>query len=122
MLVLNIQVFYWGYKGGDTIESPIWQPSEQRIKEANMTRFIRLVNGRYGRNLASYDELRAWSLNNLGDSWALMWEFGEIKASRDYDTVITPSGWMIDLKWFQGAGLNFAENLLRYRDNRCSSI
>ena len=87
-----------------------------------MTRFIALVNERYGPKLTSYDELHDWSINNLADFWALMWEFGEIKVSKTYDTVMVPAERMMDTKWFPGARLNFAENLLRYRDNRTALV
>ena len=101
---------------------PLWEPSEERKKNANITRFISLVNERYGTKFTSYNELYDWSISNLTDFWALMWEFGEIKASTAYDTVMTPAQRMMDTKWFQGARLNFAENLLRYRDKRTALV
>ncbi len=101
---------------------PLWQPSEERKRNANMTRFISLVNERCGTKFTSYNELHNWSINNLADFWALVWEFCQIKASKPYDTVITPAQRMMDTKWFQGAHLNFAENLLRYRDNRTALV
>ena len=101
---------------------PLWEPSEERKKNANMTRFISLVNERHGTKFTSYNELHNWSINNLADFWALVWEFCEIKASKPYATVITPAQRMMDTKWFQGARLNYAENLLRYRDNRTALI
>lgn len=101
---------------------PLWEPSPERKRNANMTRFITLVNERHGTKFTSYNELHNWSINNLADFWALVWEFCKIKASKPYDTVITPTRRMMDTKWFQGARLNFAENLLRYRDNRTALI
>jgi len=101
---------------------PLWQPSDKRKKKANITRFISLVNERYGTKLHSHNELHHWSINNLNEFWALVWEFGEIKASKPYDTIMTPAQRMMDTKWFQGAHLNFAQNLLRYRDNQVALI
>ena len=101
---------------------PLWEPSEERQRNANIARFMGLVNARYEKKFNSYNELHDWSINNLTDFWALMWEFGEIKASKPYETIITPAERMMDTKWFQGARLNFAENLLRYRDNRTALI
>ena len=101
---------------------PIWEPSEERKKRANMTKFIDLVSKRYGRKIDSYNKLHEWSINNLQDFWACMWEFSEVKASKPYDTIMTSAERMMDTKWFQGARLNFAENLLRYRDNRTALI
>jgi acetoacetyl-CoA synthetase len=101
---------------------PLWEPSEERKQKANLTRFISLVNKRYGKNFTTYNELHAWSVNSLNDFWAVMWEFGEIKASKPYESVLTRAERMMDTKWFQGAHLNFAENLLRYRDNRIALV
>ena len=96
----------------------IWEPSKERIKAANLTRFINLVNGRYGLNLNTYHELQKWSVINISNFWALMWEFGEVRASVNYENVATNLDDMLGVKWFPGARLNFAENLLRYRDDR----
>lgn len=106
----------------DIMKLPIWQPSEERRKNSNMTRFITLVNKRYGLRLACYDELYDWSVTNMSDFWALVWDFAEIKASRGYDSVIGDARRMPGAKWFAGARLNFAENLLRYRDDRTALV
>jgi acetoacetyl-CoA synthetase len=104
------------------MKSPIWEPSEERRKSANMTRFREYVNERFGRNLLSYAELHAWSVANLDDFWATVWDFVDIHSSRRYDTVLTRAEHMMDTRWFQGARLNFAENLLRYRDDRTAIV
>jgi len=100
----------------------LWQPSEERKKNANITKFIELVNKRHGQKFVSYDELYYWSINNIPDFWAAMWDFAGVKASKSYDNVIDDPGKMPGAKWFVGARLNFAENLLRYRDNQVALI
>jgi acetoacetyl-CoA synthetase len=100
------------------MKAPLWEPSEERKRKANVTRFIALVNERYGTKLRTYNQLNDWAINNLAHFWALVWEFTGIIASRDYDSVLVPEKRMMDTKWFTGARLNFAENLLRYRDHR----
>jgi acetoacetyl-CoA synthetase len=101
---------------------PLWEPSEERIEQANMTRFIRFVNQRYGRTFRAYDELYRWSVENIPDFWAAMWDFAHIKASRGYDQVVDDLSRMPGARWFINAELNFAENLLRYRDDRIAMI
>ncbi len=100
----------------------LWQPSEERIKNSNMYRFMKLVNEKYGKNFTEYDALYQWSIENIPDFWASMWEFGEIKASKPYTQVVDDLTKMPGAKWFSGAELNFAENLLRYRDDRVALI
>jgi len=100
----------------------LWLPSGERVTNANMTRFIDYVNRRRSREFHSYDELYRWSIEHIADFWADMWEFGGIIASRNYDAVVDDPGKMPGARWFQGARLNFAENLLRYRDERTALI
>jgi len=100
----------------------LWKPSEERKKKSNMTKFIDYVNKRYTKKISTYDELYSWSVNDIPDFWAAVWDFVKIKASKNYDTVIDDLNKMPGAKWFNGARLNFAENLLRYRDNHTAFI
>ncbi|MBI4332651.1 MAG: acetoacetate--CoA ligase [Chloroflexi bacterium] len=96
----------------------LWEPSPATVENANMTRFIRCVNRKHGLSLGSYDELWDWSVNHIPDFWASMWEFAEIKASQPYTQVVDDLRKFPGVRWFPGARLNFAENLLRYKDDR----
>jgi acetoacetyl-CoA synthetase len=100
----------------------LWQPSEERITQSNMYRFIQFVNGRFNLNLNQYAELYEWSVNNISDFWACMWDFAEIRYSKTYQRVLDQAETMPGNKWFEGARFNFAENLLRYRDDRVALI
>jgi len=100
----------------------LWQPTEERIKSTNMYRFMGFINDRYGKNFKEYASLYHWSTENIPDFWAAFWEFAEIKASRPYDQVIDDLTRMPGAKWFSDARLNFAENLLRFRDDRVALI
>ncbi len=98
------------------MRKPLWNPSEERIKLANITVFIDFVNKKHNLKIDSYNRLYEWSIENIPDFWAAMWEFGGIKTSREYEVVVDDLSSFPGAKWFVGARLNFAENLLRYRD------
>ncbi len=104
------------------MKRPLWQPTEERKQQANMTGFIHFVNKKHDLGLDGYDELYDWSVAKIPDFWAAMWEFAGIRASRPYDRVVDDLGKFPGAKWFEGARLNFAENLLRYRDDRTALI
>jgi acetoacetyl-CoA synthetase len=87
-----------------------------------MTSFIGFVNQKHGRRFRTYDELYQWSIREIADFWEAVWEFGEINASKKYEIVIDDLNKMPGAKWFIGAELNFAENLLRFRDDRIALI
>jgi acetoacetyl-CoA synthetase len=101
---------------------PLWKPSEQRIKDSNMYRFMQDVNRTHGMNFIDYDDLYQWSVDNIATFWAEMWRFAGIKASKTYEAVIDDPTRMPGAKWFSGSRLNFAENLLRYRDDRPAMV
>ncbi|MGD9040461.1 MAG: acetoacetate--CoA ligase, partial [Desulfobacteraceae bacterium] len=100
----------------------LWQPSEERIKNSNMYRFMKIINEKYNKDFTEYAPLWEWSTENIPDFWASMWEFAEIKASQPYTEVVDELNKMPGAKWFSGAKLNFAENLLRYRDDQVALI
>ncbi len=100
----------------------LWKPTEDQAKQTNMYRFMTVVNKKYGQTFVDYDGLYQWSINNLSDFWATLWDFVGIKASKSYDRVADDIVKMPGTKWFPGAHLNFAENLLRYRDDKIALI
>ena len=100
----------------------LWEPSEERKKSTNITKFIDYVNKEYGQKFSSYDELYDWSISKIADFWAAMWDFAGVKASKGYDAVVDDPGKIPGAKWFIGGRLNFAENLLRYRDDQVALI
>lgn len=104
------------------MKTPLWVPSEERKQAANITRFIHEINARYHLNITSYRELYEWSVTNIPEFWSAMWDFAEIRCSRPYHQVVDDLTKFPGAKWFLGARLNFAENLLRYRDDHLAII
>ena len=97
--------------------APIWQPSVKRIAATRLTAFMKAAEKRWKRRLASadYATLHAWSIEHPEEFWASVWEFGEVIGEMG-STVVVDRGKMPGAQWFPQARLNFAENLLRRRD------
>jgi len=100
----------------------LWEPSEERIKSTNMYRFMTRINEKFNKNFTEYGELWEWSVENLADFWTHAWDFLDIQVSTPYETVIQDKDKMPGAKFFAGSKLNFAENLLRFRDDRTALI
>jgi len=100
----------------------LWEPSEKQITDANMTRFIQFVKDRRGRSFAEFNQLHDWSVTDIAGFWGALWDFLGIIHSKEYEEVVDDPGKMPGADWFKGAELNFAENLLRYRDDRIALI
>jgi acetoacetyl-CoA synthetase len=91
---------------------PLWEPTAQDRERAEMTRFMRFAGERRGEPFADYDELWSWSVAELEEFWACIWEFCGVRASKPYERVLGSRREMPGTRWFEGAELNYAENLL----------
>jgi acetoacetyl-CoA synthetase len=104
------------------MKTPLWIPSEERKSGANICRFIDHVNKKFSLEIDSYSDLYRWSVENIAAFWGLFWDYAEIQSSRHYDVVVDDLRKFPGAKWFTGARLNFAENLLRHRDDHIAFI
>ena len=97
--------------------NPLWTPDKLQLDQAQMTLFRRHINNTYELKLETYAELYQWSIAHARDFWSEMWRFGEIVSHEDYTEVVDDLSKMPGARWFKGARLNYAENLLRFRDD-----
>jgi len=100
----------------------MWKPSVEQIERSQMFEFKEFINTRHGLNLGSYQNLHEWSVDNIHEFWASAWEFFDIIHTQPYTQVVDDVSKMPGAKWFTGARLNFAENLLRRRDDKTALI
>src|SRR5881398_1195466 len=104
------------------VRRPLWTPSEEQVKEANLTHFISLVNRKYSAGIQSYRELYRWSIEKVADFWSAIWDYAGMVSSRPFEQVVDDLTKFPGASWFPGARLNFAENLLRFRDERTAFV
>src|SRR4051812_25337219 len=97
---------------------PLWKPSPDRIREANITRFLEHVRRECDPHVANQAGLYRWSVEHPERFWPQVWAFCGIQASKTWDKVLVHGDRMPGAQWFTGSRLNFAENLLRYGDDR----
>jgi len=99
----------------------LWQPPAEGIKSTQLTRLIKRVQQKYGLSDTDFSTLHQWSVSNPAEFWDEVWLDCSIIASAPYTSVMGERK-MPGTKWFDGARLNFAENLLRYRDSEQEAI
>jgi acetoacetyl-CoA synthetase len=100
---------------------PLWIPSEEKIGNSNLRKYQNFLSDEYNLSFSSYMDLHKWSVSKIETFWESIWKYSDIIHSRSYERVLNKRV-MPGAKWFQGAKLNFAENLLRYRDDRIAII
>jgi acetoacetyl-CoA synthetase len=91
-------------------DAPIWSPTRECIAASNLSHFA----ARYASSAATrnYSGLHRWSIEAPAEFWGAVAEFSELKFSRKPDSIVTHFDQMPGAKWFPGARLNYAENLL----------
>jgi len=106
----------------NSVKKILWKPTKKQIKESQMTRFTEFVNYHHQLSLQNYDELHTWSVENIADFWHSFFNYSKITHTGKIESVVDNESKMPGAKWFSGIKLNFAENLLRYRDNKIALI
>ena len=98
----------------DVVEGTLlWQPSEERVQRAGLTRFMRWLSEHRGLHFDSYPALWQWSVDEVEAFWAALWEYYAIPHSAPYTQVLAERS-MPGTRWFEGARLNYAECMLRH--------
>ncbi|PJZ39644.1 acetoacetate--CoA ligase [Leptospira kmetyi] len=95
----------------------LWAPSSERIESSNLIRYRKFLKEKKNLDLTAFEELRAWSVKDIGAFWESIWEFSETIHSQKYETAFRKAENFTDSRFFPGAKLNFAENLLRRNDS-----
>jgi acetoacetyl-CoA synthetase len=109
---------------------PIWRPTKAQVRGANLTQFITSLRARgefpsVGEGTAvPYGVLHEWSIRHPEQFWRATADFCGL-ISDGFETSkclgldrMAPPDPTLGPRWFDGATLNFAENLLRHCDDR----
>lgn len=99
----------------------LWKPSKERISNSNISKFISFITEKEKINISDYHQLYDWSVSNIENFWKYIWDFAQIKHSKSFENILVDNG-IKDSKWFTGSKLNFAENLLRFDDDKIALI
>ena len=97
-------------------DKALWAPSGKRAAGSQMMDFMARAAGVAGRPFADYDALWQWSVDNPEQFWTLMWDYGGIIGDRG-PAVIADADKMPGAQFFPDSRINYAENLLRRRDD-----
>jgi len=90
----------------------LWEPSEQLVEEAGLTRYLRWLERERGLTFDGYDALWRWSVTDLDAFWQTIWDVFEVHGTPAPDRVLGDRA-MPGAQWFPGTHLNFAEHVFR---------
>ncbi len=100
---------------------PLWAPSEDRIARTNLARYQRWLAAERGVPSDDYASLWQWSVDNLEDFWASIWDYFEVRAETPFERVLG-SREMPGAEWFTGARLSYAQHVLERHDDSAVAL
>jgi acetoacetyl-CoA synthetase len=98
-------------------EKPLWTPNADAVQSSDLQKFMNLC----GRGGDDYDAFWQWSVDEPAEFWSKFWDFAGIIGDKG-DTVITHPDKMIGGQFFPNGHVNYAENMLRHRNDNTAII
>ncbi|XDD51302.1 acetoacetate--CoA ligase [Leptospira sp. WS92.C1] len=99
------------------MQQELWAPSSDRIESSNLYRYQSFLKEKKNLSFSNFEELRVWSVKEIGAFWESIWEFSGVIHSQKYAAPFQKADRFTDSRFFPGAKLNFAENLLKRKDS-----
>ena len=99
------------------MSTPLWQPSPEEKEKTLLTRFSHKIQEKYDLPNIEYSTLHQWSIEFPELFWEEVWRDCDVRSSVTWSKVMSKSGFSAKIGtessgWFEGARMNFAENLL----------
>src|SRR5262245_33893891 len=94
----------------------LWQPSAARIAHSRMAQYQAWLRARGVAIDADYASLHRWSVDQDEAFWASLWDYFQVIGERGERVIDHPADF-VDYRFFPDATLNFAENILKRRDD-----
>lgn len=95
----------------------LWTPTLKQISNSNLYEFITFL-AKDGHQIEDYQDLYEFSIRLPQLFWKYLWDFGSFIQHQNHSSVLSNGESMLEAQWFSGAKFNFAQNLLKYRDDR----
>lgn len=105
----------------DAAPALLWSPTPERIARSQLKRYMDWLARERGRKFADYDALYRWSVTEVEDFWASLWDYFEIRAHKPYEKILGRRN-MPGAEWFTGAELNFADQVFRHATDKKPAI
>ena len=89
----------------------LWRASPTLVESLRVTQYRRWLEANYQIRCDDYQDLWRWSVDHLETFWESVWRFFEVESPTPYRMVLESSV-MPGARWFPGAQINFAREIL----------
>ncbi len=93
-----------------------WEASREAKEQSQIWHYLKWVEQQYGTTLEDYHTLWRWSVEDIARFWESIVQYFDVAFQSPYKQVLS-SMQMPGARWFEGATLNFAQFLLRKKNN-----
>ncbi|MEM7195739.1 MAG: acetoacetate--CoA ligase [Pseudomonadota bacterium] len=105
----------------DSTGKLLWQPDSDKTAKTQLAEFITRVSAECD-SVNDYDTFYQWSVDHSDLFWDRVWQWSDVISSRSADKILIQPDAMPGAEWFPGSQLNYAENMLRFRDDKTALI
>ncbi|GIF07172.1 acetoacetate--CoA ligase [Actinoplanes siamensis] len=95
-----------------TTGTVLWEPPADARQTSRIGDYLAWLERERGLTFADYAALWEWSVTDLSGFWGSIWEYFDVVA-HDPPAAVLDGAEMPGVRWFPGATLNYAENVLR---------
>ena len=95
----------------------LWNPSDYHYNQSNIAKYINFVNSNYNQSFEEYEDIYNWSISNIDEFWESISKYTGIIFHTKTNSILKTDDSFIDAKWFDGFTMNYAENLLKYKND-----
>tara|TARA_B110000091_G_C13802518_1_gene470927 strand:+ start:355 stop:2307 length:1953 start_codon:yes stop_codon:yes gene_type:complete len=99
------------------VSQPLWTPSPERIEQTNVTSLINKINADWDVSLTNSEHLHQFSVTEMEKFWRSLIEYAELNGETWTGPELVDRNKLPGAKWFPEARFNYAENILKRRDD-----
>ena len=99
------------------MSQPLWTPSPERIEQTNVTSLINKINADWDVSLTNSEHLHQFSVTEMEKFWRSLIEYAELNGETWTGPELVDRNKLPGAKWFPEARFNYAENILKRRDD-----
>lgn len=92
----------------------LWKPDHESILKSRMYDYMQYLKLNYGLTFDNYDSLYEWSIEKIEQFWESVWSYFGVVTSQPYQKVVDDLAKFPGARWFLGAKMNYAENILKF--------
>lgn len=98
-------------------ETKLWEPGQDWINQTNIMHYINWLSEEKGLSFNNYQTLWDWSVTDIEGFWGSIWDYFKVQSNRGYFKVLENEK-MPGAVWFPNTEINYAEHVLRNKQNR----